>query len=79
MITIWLFHVLDVELDIQYIPLGQNIRPLCLILVREATTRRAFLIVPFVINEIHFIGIKDIVKLDVLREYIFLRVILSHL
>jgi hypothetical protein len=28
--------------------------------VQEATTRRAFIIVPFVINEIHFTGIKDI-------------------
>ena len=74
-----LFYVLDVELDIQYIPLRQNIHPLCLILVREATTRRAFLIVPFVINEMHFIGIKDIAKLDMLREYIFLRIILSRL
>jgi|GEM_PF-2731654 len=65
MITILLLSipVLDVELDIQYIPQRQNIYPLCLILVQEATTRRASLIVPFVINEIHFIGIKDIVKI----------------
>jgi len=66
-----LFHARDVKLDIQYIPQRQNIHPLCIILVREATTRRAFLIVSFVNNEIHFIGIKDIVNLDMLGEYIF--------
>jgi hypothetical protein len=66
-----LFHVLDVKLDIQYIPQRQNIHPLCIVLVREATTRRAFLYVSFVNNEIRFIGIKDIVNLDMLGEYIF--------
>ena len=66
-----LFHVLDVKLDIRYIPQRQNIHPLCTIHVLEATTRRAFLIVSSVNNEIHFIGIKDIVNLDMLGEYIF--------
>ena len=65
-------HVLIVEHVMSYIHQRQNICPLCLILVRDVTIRRAFSIVLIVINEIHFIGIGDIVKLDMRREYDYL-------
>jgi hypothetical protein len=62
-------HVLVAEHVMSYILQRQNICLLCLIDVLEVTIRKAFLIVLIVINEIHFIGIRDIVRIDMRREY----------